>query len=42
MWSEHVHVTSEKACRPVAISRCRVCCSLLVFAEQFANLVDGD
>jgi hypothetical protein len=42
VWFEDVHVTREKACRPAAISRCRACCSLLVFSEQFSNLVDGD
>jgi hypothetical protein len=42
VWSEHVHVTREKACRPAAISRCSACRSLLVFSEQFANLVNGD
>jgi hypothetical protein len=42
VWPEDVHVTREKACRPAAISRCRACYSLLVFSEQFANLVDGD
>jgi hypothetical protein len=25
-----------------AVSHCRACCSLLVFSEQFASLVDGD
>jgi hypothetical protein len=42
VWSEDVHVTKEKVCRPAAISRCRAFCSLLVVSEQFANLVDGD
>jgi hypothetical protein len=42
VWSEDVIVTREKVCRPAAISRYHPCCSLLVFAEQSANLVDGD
>jgi hypothetical protein len=42
VWPEDVHVTREKACSPAAISRWRACCSLLVFFEWFANLVDGD
>jgi hypothetical protein len=33
VWSEDVHVTRERACRPAAISRSRVCCSLIVFSE---------
>jgi hypothetical protein len=39
---EDVHVTREKDFRPASISRYRACCSLLVFSEQFANLIDGD
>jgi hypothetical protein len=42
MLSEDVHVTREKDFRPASISRYRACCSLLLFSEQFANLVDGD
>jgi hypothetical protein len=31
-----------KGLSPAVISRCRACCSLIVFSEHFANLIDGD
>jgi hypothetical protein len=42
VWSEDVRIANEKVCRPAAISRCRACCSLLVFFEKFADLVGGN